>query len=58
MAFPELAVSAGLIDEPAGQEFLALATGGLFAGFGAVLADLLQALYDDLTSQKGLCEQA
>jgi hypothetical protein len=58
MAAPELLVSAGLIAEPEYQEFLALATGGLFAGFGAVLADDLQALYDDLASQKGLCGQA
>jgi hypothetical protein len=58
MAAPELAVSAGLIAEPEYQDFLALATGGLFAGFGAVLADDLQALHDNLTSQKGLCEQA
>ena len=58
MAFPELAVSAGLIAEPDYQDFLALATGGLFSGFGAVLAGDLQALHDNLTSQKGLCEQA
>jgi hypothetical protein len=63
MAFPELLVSAGLRAEPAYQGLLALATGGRFAGSGGVLADLLQALYDDLTSQnranqKALCEQA
>ena len=61
MSAPEILVSAGVINEPAYQGMLVLATGGLFAGMGAVLSDDLQALYDNLTrqlgpSQKGICE--
>ena len=67
MSLPELGVSAGLFAEPEYQDFLALATGGLFAGYGAVVTDLGHALYDVSKqlgcnqlgpSQKDLCEQA
>lgn len=45
---PELAVSFGLIEEPAYQEFTALAYGGLFVGGAATVADALRALYERL----------
>ncbi len=48
-SLPELAVTLGLINEPAFQEFLALAVGSVFASDVAVFVDTLTQLYTDLT---------
>jgi RHS repeat-associated protein len=50
MGGPEMAVSAGLIEEPPFQEFTALAIGGIFVGGAGTLIDLGTALYKNLTT--------
>ena len=57
MSLPELAVDLGWTAEPSSDEFLFLSYLGLLAASGASLADLGLAIYNDLMSQKGLCEQ-
>jgi RHS repeat-associated protein len=52
---PELAVEAGLVGEPAFQEFTALAIGGYFLAGTGVLTDLGQALYNDLNTRANGC---
>jgi RHS repeat-associated protein len=49
MGLPELAVQYGLVAEPPFQEFTALAVGGVYLGAAGALADLGQALYNNLT---------
>jgi hypothetical protein len=58
---PELAVSLGIITEPAYQQFLALGVGSMFLGGSAALLDDLSELYDEVFGKYGdqkLCPEA
>ncbi len=52
MSGPEALVGLDLIAEPPFQEFLALATGGFFLGYGAVATDAIDAAYRAWRSSK------